>query len=94
MAQAYGNVYVASVSLSHMNHLVTALSEAEAYEGPSLIIACASTARARTHAPPPLLLPSPPRAINKLSPRAQTRRAASTACARGRRVCCRSARRP
>ena len=40
MAMSYGYVYVAQVSLgSNMNHLVKVMKEAEAYNGPSLIIA-------------------------------------------------------
>ncbi|MGQ9456358.1 MAG: pyruvate:ferredoxin (flavodoxin) oxidoreductase [Armatimonadota bacterium] len=38
MAMSYGNVYVASVSLANPAHLVRTLVEAEAYDGPSLII--------------------------------------------------------
>ncbi|MCL5103356.1 MAG: pyruvate:ferredoxin (flavodoxin) oxidoreductase [Armatimonadetes bacterium] len=41
MAVTYGNVYVARVSLADPNHLVKTLVEAEAYDGPSLIIAYA-----------------------------------------------------
>ncbi len=42
MAMSYGYVYVASVSMgANANQLVKALSEAEAYRGPSLIIAYA-----------------------------------------------------
>lgn len=42
MAMTYGNVYVAQISLgSNMNHAVKAITEAEAYKGPSLIIAYA-----------------------------------------------------
>ena len=40
MAMSYGNVYVAQVSLgADKNQLLTALTEAEAYNGPSLIVA-------------------------------------------------------
>ena len=40
MAMSYGNVYVAQVSLgANMQQLITALIEAESYDGPSLIIA-------------------------------------------------------
>jgi pyruvate-ferredoxin/flavodoxin oxidoreductase len=39
MAMAYGNVYVANVSLSNPGQVVKAFIEAEAYNGPSLIIA-------------------------------------------------------
>ena len=40
MAMSYGYVYVAQVSMgANMNQLVKALTEAEAYDGPSLIIA-------------------------------------------------------
>jgi pyruvate-ferredoxin/flavodoxin oxidoreductase len=38
MAMSYGSVYVASVSLANPAHLVRTLVEAEAYDGPSLII--------------------------------------------------------
>jgi pyruvate-ferredoxin/flavodoxin oxidoreductase len=38
MAMTYGNVYVASVSLANPAQLVKAMVEAEAYNGPSLII--------------------------------------------------------
>lgn len=42
MAMAYGYVYVASVSLgANKNQLIKALKEAEAYKGPSLVIAYA-----------------------------------------------------
>lgn len=42
MAMSYGYVYVAQVNMgSNMNQLVKALTEAEAYKGPSLIIAYA-----------------------------------------------------
>ncbi len=42
MAMSYGYVYVAQVALgSNMNQLVKALTEAEAYKGPSIIIAYA-----------------------------------------------------
>lgn len=42
MAMAYGYVYVASVSMgANKNQLIKALKEAEAYKGPSLIIAYA-----------------------------------------------------
>jgi pyruvate-ferredoxin/flavodoxin oxidoreductase len=39
MAMAYGNVYVANVSLSNPGQVVKAFIEAEAYDGPSIIIA-------------------------------------------------------
>jgi len=39
MAMAYGSVYVAAVSLSNPSQCVKAMLEAEAYDGPSLIIA-------------------------------------------------------
>lgn len=39
MAMAYGNVYVANVSLSNPGQVVKAFMEAEAYDGPSIIIA-------------------------------------------------------
>ncbi|GAG03828.1 unnamed protein product, partial [marine sediment metagenome] len=38
MAMTYGNVYVAAVSLANPAHLVKTIIEAEAYDGPSLII--------------------------------------------------------
>ncbi|KAJ3445195.1 pyruvate-flavodoxin oxidoreductase-related [Anaeramoeba flamelloides] len=38
MAMTYGDVYVASVSLSNLNHLVKTIKEAVEYPGPSLII--------------------------------------------------------
>ena len=38
MAMSYGSVYVAKVALSNPAHLVKTLVEAEAYDGPSLII--------------------------------------------------------
>ncbi len=38
MAMTYGNVYVARVSLANPAHLVRTMLEAEAYDGPSLII--------------------------------------------------------
>ncbi|MHB9036935.1 MAG: thiamine pyrophosphate-dependent enzyme, partial [Armatimonadota bacterium] len=41
MAMTYGSVYVARVSLADPNHLVKTLAEAEAYDGPSIIIAYA-----------------------------------------------------
>jgi pyruvate-ferredoxin/flavodoxin oxidoreductase len=41
MAMSYGNVYVACVSLSNPGQVVKAFLEAEAYDGPSLIIAYA-----------------------------------------------------
>lgn len=41
MAMTYGNVYVARVSLANPAHLVKTLVEAEAYDGPSLVIAYA-----------------------------------------------------
>jgi pyruvate-ferredoxin/flavodoxin oxidoreductase len=39
MAMAYGNVYVANVSLSNPAQVVKAFIEAEAYDGPSIIVA-------------------------------------------------------
>jgi pyruvate-ferredoxin/flavodoxin oxidoreductase len=39
VAMAYGNVYVAKVALSNPSQVVKAFIEAEAYDGPSLIIA-------------------------------------------------------
>jgi pyruvate-ferredoxin/flavodoxin oxidoreductase len=39
MAMAYGNVYVANVALSNPAQVVKAFMEAEAYDGPSLIVA-------------------------------------------------------
>ena len=39
VAMAYGNVYVAKVALSNPGQVVKAFMEAEAYDGPSLIIA-------------------------------------------------------
>ncbi len=39
MAMAYGNVYVANVALSNPGQVVKAFIEAEAYDGPSLIVA-------------------------------------------------------
>ena len=39
MAMAYGNVYVANVALSNPGQVVKAFIEAEAYDGPSLIMA-------------------------------------------------------
>jgi pyruvate-ferredoxin/flavodoxin oxidoreductase len=39
MAMAYGNVYVANVALSNPSQVVKAFIEAEAYDGPSIIIA-------------------------------------------------------
>ncbi|MEI7815696.1 MAG: thiamine pyrophosphate-dependent enzyme, partial [Desulfuromonadales bacterium] len=39
MAMAYGNVYVANVALSNPAQVVKAFIEAEAYDGPSLIVA-------------------------------------------------------
>ena len=39
MAMAYGNVYVANVALSNPAQVVKAFMEAEAYDGPSIIIA-------------------------------------------------------
>jgi pyruvate-ferredoxin/flavodoxin oxidoreductase len=39
MAMSYGSVYVANVSLANPNQCVKAFLEAEAYDGPSLIIA-------------------------------------------------------
>jgi len=42
MAMTYGNVYVAQISLgANMAHTVKAITEAEAYKGPSLVIAYA-----------------------------------------------------
>lgn len=42
MAMAYQNVYVAKVALgANMNHLIKVIKEAEAYKGPSIIIAYA-----------------------------------------------------
>lgn len=41
MAMNYGSVYVAGVSLADPAHLVKAMVEAEAYDGPSIIIAYA-----------------------------------------------------
>lgn len=41
MAMNYGSVYVARVSLADPAHLVKTLSEAEAYDGPSIVIAYA-----------------------------------------------------
>ena len=38
MAMSYGTVYVARVSLANPAHLVRTLNEAEAYDGPSLVI--------------------------------------------------------
>lgn len=38
MAMTYGNVYVARVSLANPAHLVRTMLEAEAYDGPSLVI--------------------------------------------------------
>lgn len=39
IAQTYGNVYVAQISLANPMHALKAIREAESYEGPSLIIA-------------------------------------------------------
>jgi pyruvate-ferredoxin/flavodoxin oxidoreductase len=40
MMMAYGNVYVAQVSLgANMQQLIKALTEAESYDGPSIVIA-------------------------------------------------------
>jgi pyruvate-ferredoxin/flavodoxin oxidoreductase len=39
MAMAYGNVYVANVALSNPAQVVKAFIEAEAYDGPSIIVA-------------------------------------------------------
>jgi pyruvate-ferredoxin/flavodoxin oxidoreductase len=39
MAMAYGNVYVANVALSNPGQVVKAFIEAEAYDGPSIIVA-------------------------------------------------------
>jgi pyruvate-ferredoxin/flavodoxin oxidoreductase len=41
MAMAYGHVYVAGVSLANPSQVVKAFMEAEAYDGPSIIIAYA-----------------------------------------------------
>ncbi len=41
IAMTYGYVYVAQVSIANQNQLLTVLREAEAYQGPSLIIAYA-----------------------------------------------------
>jgi len=42
MAMSYGYVYVAQVAMgANMNQLIRAMREAEAYDGPSLIIAYA-----------------------------------------------------
>ena len=41
MAMTYGSVYVARVSLANPSHLVKTLAEAEAFDGPSLVIAYA-----------------------------------------------------
>jgi len=41
MAMAYGYVYVASVSLANPGQVVKAFMEAEAYDGPSIIVAYA-----------------------------------------------------
>ncbi len=42
MAMSYGYVYVAQVALgADMNQFIKAVSEAESYDGPSLIIAYA-----------------------------------------------------
>lgn len=42
MAMSYGYIYVAQISMgSNMNHTIKVLTEAEAYKGPSLIIAYA-----------------------------------------------------
>ncbi|WP_160669948.1 pyruvate:ferredoxin (flavodoxin) oxidoreductase [Clostridium sp. C8-1-8] len=42
MAMTYGNVYVAQIAMgANMNHTIKAIAEAEAYNGPSLIIAYA-----------------------------------------------------
>lgn len=41
MAMSYGSVYVARVSLANPAHLVKTLLEAEAYDGPSIVIAYA-----------------------------------------------------
>ncbi len=38
MAMAYGTVYTAAVSLANPAHLVRTLMEAEAYDGPSIVI--------------------------------------------------------
>lgn len=38
MAMAYGYVYVAQISLANLNHAIKAIKEAEAYDGPSLIL--------------------------------------------------------
>ncbi len=39
IAMTYGNIYVAKVALSNPNQVVKAMREADAYDGPSLIIA-------------------------------------------------------
>ncbi|ERP38861.1 pyruvate:ferredoxin (flavodoxin) oxidoreductase [Chitinivibrio alkaliphilus] len=39
IAMSYGNIYVAKVSLSNPNQVVKAMREAEAYDGPSLVLA-------------------------------------------------------
>jgi len=39
IAMTYGNIYVAKVALSNPNQVVKAMLEADAYDGPSLIIA-------------------------------------------------------
>ena len=41
MAMAYGHVYVANVSLANPSTVVKAFIEAEAHDGPSIIIAYA-----------------------------------------------------
>lgn len=39
MAMLYGHVYVAQVSISHPEHLLKVMKEAESYKGPSLVTA-------------------------------------------------------
>jgi len=42
MAMSYGDIYVTQISMgANMNHTIKAITEAEAYKGPSLIIAYA-----------------------------------------------------
>jgi pyruvate-ferredoxin/flavodoxin oxidoreductase len=38
MAMAYGHAYVAQISLANLNHAIKAVKEAEAYDGPSLLL--------------------------------------------------------
>jgi pyruvate-ferredoxin/flavodoxin oxidoreductase len=38
IAMTYGYVYVAQISLANLNHAIKAIKEAEAYDGPSLIL--------------------------------------------------------